>query len=691
MKKHKKIRLCFRLGVLLAVVTWVLVPVSAEEESVKTPSNEEMNISPHTYQLEELVISARSDESVLASIAGGTDMIDTGQVLKTQPISISNTLSRLPGLDISSDAPWGSDLNIRGLTRDAVSLLVDGCIVNTSTDINARFGLVNPLEIEHVEVIKGPISSLYGSGSIGGMVNILTKKGRFVSSPEWHSDVTSVYAGNPRGMSMYANTSYNRNDYWVYASGSRRDHESYASGNGDEVQNSQFDDHHGKFAIGHIWNRANLTEFQIQSLKAHDVGIPGTGTAPLPTISDVTYPETTWNLINLSHTIFPDGETFVESNIKAYYQKVERGARIDNLPEQSPKAQINPSADHDTWGLSWKNLLNVYPHTFFWGLDARNWHMKSVRSHVFKEGRAVYDKPTPEADQLLGGIFLDGSIYLNPVLLLSLGARLDYVRLANKAALPMWDCGMHENLNWNSHINFRWYFTTNGFMELIGSSGYRSPNILERFKYLNLAGGVVKRGNPQLDPERSVFFEYVLHYATSDLQFSTSIYANTIADLVIDQKIADGLYQSENVNRAEIFGVEAKLWRPFLKNWSLDAVFSYTEGKDKTADERLPCIPPLNGLIGIRYDNSNGFWGSVETIWAARQNKIPSGEQPTGSWATLNIRLGYRFNIHRYDNDIILGIDNITGKDYHNYLATSRGVELKAPGQNVMVAWRIGF
>lgn len=691
MKKHKEIRLCFRFGILLAAVAWIPVPASAGEESVETPSNEEMNVSPPTYQLEEMVITARSDESPLASIPWVTDMIDAGEVLKAQPISISNAVARLPGLGISSDSLWGSDLNIRGLTRDAVSLLIDGCIVNTSTDINARFGLVNPMEIEHVEVIKGPISSLYGSGSIGGMVNILTKKGRFVSSPEWHSHVTKVYTSNPKGIGMYANASYNRQDYWIYASASRRDHESYRNGNGDEVQNSQFDDHHGKFAIGYIWNPANLTEFQIQSLKAHDVGIPGTGNAPLPTIADVTYPETTWNLFSVSHTIFPDGETFVESNIKAFYQKIERGARIDNLPEKNPKTQINPSADHETRGLSWKNVSSFHPHTFFWGLDVWNWHMKSVRSHVFKDGQMTYDKPTPEADQFLGGGFLGASIYLNRIFLLGLGARMDYIRLTNKAALPLWDYGMHENLNWNSHISLRWHFIPNGYMELTGSSGYRSPNILERFKYLNLAGGVVKKGNPDLDPERAVFLEYVLRYTTSNLRFSTSVYANAITDLIIDQKIGDGLYQSENVNRAEIYGIETRLWWPFYRHWSLDTSLSYIEGKDKTENEYLQSIPPLNGMIGIQYDNSNGLWGAVETIWADRQDKIPPGERPTGSWATSNVRLGYRFSIHQCRNEIIFGIDNITRRDYHNYLATSRGIELKAPGQNVMIVWRIRF
>nr|NJM04941.1 Plug domain-containing protein [Desulfobacula sp.] len=68
----------------------------------------------------------------------------------------------------TSDSPWGSDINIRGLGRNNVLFLIDGCRVNTATDINARFGLVNPQDIERVEVIKGPVSALYGWGRHGG-------------------------------------------------------------------------------------------------------------------------------------------------------------------------------------------------------------------------------------------------------------------------------------------------------------------------------------------------------------------------------------------------------------------------------------------------------------------------------------------------------------------------------------------
>ena len=64
----------------------------------------------------------------------------------TQPTGIADVARRISGVEKSSDSLWGSEINIWGLGRDAVVLLIDGCRVNTTTDINARFGLVAPAD-----------------------------------------------------------------------------------------------------------------------------------------------------------------------------------------------------------------------------------------------------------------------------------------------------------------------------------------------------------------------------------------------------------------------------------------------------------------------------------------------------------------------------------------------------------------
>jgi len=120
-------------------------------------------------KLDPMVVTARGRESLISQTPGGVGIVDQEEISAMNPVSITNAATRIPGVDKSSDSLWGSAINIRGLGRNSVVFLVDGCRVNTATDINAQFGTVNPLDIQQIEVLKGPITALHGSGSMGGV------------------------------------------------------------------------------------------------------------------------------------------------------------------------------------------------------------------------------------------------------------------------------------------------------------------------------------------------------------------------------------------------------------------------------------------------------------------------------------------------------------------------------------------
>ena len=75
---------------------------------------------------------------------------------------------------MGSDGPWATSINIRGLSENRLVILVDGHRVETATDLTASFSMIDVNDIERAEVIKGAQSSLYGTGAMGGIVNIIT-------------------------------------------------------------------------------------------------------------------------------------------------------------------------------------------------------------------------------------------------------------------------------------------------------------------------------------------------------------------------------------------------------------------------------------------------------------------------------------------------------------------------------------
>lgn len=129
--------------------------------------------------LDEVLVTARGIAAPASKTPGGVGVVMSADIRETGPASIAEAMARIPGVSKSGDSPWSSDVNIRGLGRDSVVVLIDGVRMNMTTDINGRLGVVNQNDIERIEVLKGPVSALYGSGSTGGVVNIITKKGKF--------------------------------------------------------------------------------------------------------------------------------------------------------------------------------------------------------------------------------------------------------------------------------------------------------------------------------------------------------------------------------------------------------------------------------------------------------------------------------------------------------------------------------
>ena len=198
-------------------------------------------------------------------------------------------------------------------------------------------------------------------------------------------------------------------------------------------------------------------------------------------------------------------------------------------------------------------------------------------------------------------------------------------------------------------------------------------------------------GNPDLDPERSLYFEYGLHFTGPKLRFSAAVYADYLTDLITETVVSDTVHTMENVDEAEIYGAEGEVeWR-FLPGWSGYATLAYAHGRNTTAHEPLAFIPPLNGLVGTRYDVGTGCWGSVEMEWAARQDDVPSGGMESGSWETMNLRAGCRFPWGHIRHELMVGVDNLFDRSFRNYLSTSRDIELKEPGICFLASWRMIF
>ena len=86
-----------------------------------------------------------------------------------------DVLGVLPGVDNSKDSPWEQRPVLRGLGGQRVLVLMDGDPINSARGNGPHPSLVDPSQIDRIEVVRGPSSVSYGSDAIGGVINIVTR------------------------------------------------------------------------------------------------------------------------------------------------------------------------------------------------------------------------------------------------------------------------------------------------------------------------------------------------------------------------------------------------------------------------------------------------------------------------------------------------------------------------------------
>jgi vitamin B12 transporter len=137
--------------------------------------------SPPSSILPPLIISATRLPTPSEEVATSVTVITDGEIAQRQDRSLADALRDVPGLGlVQAGGPGGlAQAFIRGANANHTKVLIDGMPVNNPGGLNGGFdfGPVLAADIERIEVLRGPQSGLYGSDAIGGVVNIITRKG----------------------------------------------------------------------------------------------------------------------------------------------------------------------------------------------------------------------------------------------------------------------------------------------------------------------------------------------------------------------------------------------------------------------------------------------------------------------------------------------------------------------------------
>lgn len=147
-------------------------------------------------ELGELVVTASGFEQDRTDAPASISVISGDEIRSKQAFTLTEILDDVEGVDVSGSAgkTGGFDIRMRGMPAAYTLILIDGRRQNTAGSVTPNgFGetatsfLPPPAAIKRVEVIRGPMSTLYGSDAMGGVINIITHK----VSPDWTTSLTA--------------------------------------------------------------------------------------------------------------------------------------------------------------------------------------------------------------------------------------------------------------------------------------------------------------------------------------------------------------------------------------------------------------------------------------------------------------------------------------------------------------------
>jgi len=177
----------------------------------------------HTQTSPEIIVTAPFERDRF-SLPTAVAVLQGTELVRQTRSTIGETLARQPGVSATWFGPNASRPVLRGLDAERVRVLTDGIgsfdVSNTSVDHAVA---INPLLADRVEIVRGPAALLYGSGAIGGVVNVRDLRiPREVPDEAIHVDAAGVLgsAAEERGLSAAINVPIGQTGLVVHADGS---------------------------------------------------------------------------------------------------------------------------------------------------------------------------------------------------------------------------------------------------------------------------------------------------------------------------------------------------------------------------------------------------------------------------------------------------------------------------------------
>lgn len=541
-------------------------------------------------ELKKVVVSAsRIEEQADESLASVT-VLDRQDIETLQAKDFRELIAHVPGVDISTSGAPGStaSLFLRGTNSRHTLFLIDGQRVSSATLGTTNFQFLDPAQIERIEVVRGPKSSLYGSDAIGGVIHIFTRKAQPNKSSAYASGgagARNSYQTSVGGQTHYDGWRASANLSYSETNGFSNTHSNKpAIKDDDGYRNSS-----ASANIGYDFNQTSSLDISHFYVKARNESDESSATFPY---SD--------NWIQTTNG------SFKTQILPAWKMTLSAGRNIDDsdyfgsFPSNVRTTSKSSSLQND-FTLSKSHIITV-------GGDYDKDEVVGSTTFSTPLGKEIKDR-----DNKGGFIQYLGQLGILDV---QLGARHD----DNDAY------GSHKTENAAIGINL----PENHKVIFSYGTAFQAPS----FNQLYYPGF----GNPSLQPERSKNYEVEFRGNYEKFNWSANFYQNNITDLI--QNV--GFNPPENIAKARIKGSEI-IVNTTLDEWLISASLTYVDPRNNDTDNLL--INRSRRSAKLDADRSFGKW-SVGTSFRAQDERYTNKTNTAhlGGYGLVDIRGGYDFS-----------------------------------------------
>ncbi|MCL1092594.1 TonB-dependent hemoglobin/transferrin/lactoferrin family receptor [Shewanella kaireitica] len=591
-------------------------------------------------EFDEVVVSATRVAEKVSETSRSVAVVNEEQLQEFQPASVAQALKNEANVNVSNGPRASSQgVEIRGLGGQRVLQTIDGARQNTNSGHRGTY-FIDPELLSSVEVLRGPASSLWGSGAIGGVVAQNTKSasdflededtfGGYIKQGFESNGDRIKTSGAIYGLSETANTG--KVDWLI--NGSYYDSNNIKVGNDKTLENSASEGTSGLAKFG--WEPTDEQRLQLSArFSKIDELVPSNPTTEVGSSVPLVKRKTNDQNVTLDYSFNPEANPLLDVNATLYWN----GTDYDE--DRVTKNQVD-STEYNTLGFSINNSSKFANTILTYGVDGYQDTIKTVRDDSGQAGQRPDDI---DGETAVWGAFTRADISLSDNWKVDAAVRYDaFKNTSNNLNQESDDSAFSPSLG------LVWTATDWLTLSARYDQAFRAPSIEEMYSTGThycippipgfLPGGLCNTFeiNPDLQAEKAQNKEIKADLRFSELAgddelaMTLSVFRNDVDDF-IEQSVSDplmgipGFEQTtswNNVDEAKLTGFEFST-RYRYEQTRLSLNYGQTEGKDKTEGDYLTNIPAKKLGIDLSQAIMEGDMKfGTRFTYVAEQDQLP--------------------------------------------------------------------